>query len=169
MFCVFFWLLQNVWKQLFSRTPVWWRNTEAGTRGVLLKKVLLKNFMIFTGKHLRQSLFLIRLEVWRPAIFYKENPTQVFSCEYSKLFKGNFFKRTPLVAAFVVGQLFWRASANDCFCHQYHGNLRTRCMYINNLSFTIRLKFWLWNVMKYAKLVRAYLYSHVLIFKVDCK
>ena len=121
-------LLQNVWKQLFSRTPVWWPNTEAGTRGVLLKNVLLKNFMIFTGKHLRPSLFLIRLEVWRPATFYKENPTQVFSCEYSKLFKSNFFKRTPSVAAFVVGQLFWRASANDCFCHQYHGNLRTRCI-----------------------------------------
>ena len=127
MFCVFFWLLQNFWKQLFSRTPVWWPTTEAGTGGVLLKKVLLKNFIIFTGKHLH-LIFLIRLEAWRPAIFYKENPTQVFSCEYSKLFKSNFSKTTPSVAAFVVGQLFWRTSANDCFCHQYHGNLRTRCI-----------------------------------------
>ena len=38
-----------------------------------------KTFAIFTGKHLCSSLFLI------------ETPTQVFSCEYCKVFKNRFF------------------------------------------------------------------------------
>ena len=57
---------------------------------------VLKNFAIFTGrkitgKHLRWSLFLIKLPDFRP--------TEVFSCDICKLFKNTFFYRTPPVAA----------------------------------------------------------------------
>ena len=43
---------------------------------------ILKNVANFREKHLRQSLFLIRLQAWRPALLLKTNfPAQVFSCE----------------------------------------------------------------------------------------
>ena len=61
---------------------------------------------IFTGKHLCWSLFLIKLQ---------ETPTQVFSCEYCKIFKNNVLEEhlqtaasvfcktyTPLVATFTT-------------------------------------------------------------------
>ena len=52
---------------------------------------LLKNFAIFTGKHLYWSLFLIKLEDWRLVFLLKETPTQVFFYEYCKIFKDSFF------------------------------------------------------------------------------
>ena len=42
---------------------------------------VLKNYTIFTGKHLCWSLFLIK----------KPTPTQVFSSEYCKIFKNTYF------------------------------------------------------------------------------
>ena len=54
---------------------------------VFCKKGVLKNFKIFTGKHLWWSLF-----------FNKVTLTQVFSCEYSGIFK----------------HLFGRTSDNSC-------------------------------------------------------
>ena len=41
---------------------------------VFYKKAILKNFVIFTGKHLCWSLFFNKLK--------KETPAQVFPCEY---------------------------------------------------------------------------------------
>ena len=40
---------------------------------------VLKNFAIFTGKHLCWSLFKIKLQAWR-----QETAKKVFSCEYYK-------------------------------------------------------------------------------------
>ena len=34
---------------------------------------------------------LIELEVWGAATLKEETPTQVFSCEYHKIFKNSFF------------------------------------------------------------------------------
>ena len=45
------------------------------------KKGVLKNFAKFTGKHLCQSKNLVK----------KETLTQVFSCEFFKVFKNTFF------------------------------------------------------------------------------
>ena len=36
------------------------------------------------------------LEAWRPSNSLKETPTQLFSCEYCKIFGNTFFYRTPL-------------------------------------------------------------------------
>ena len=48
-----------------------------------------------------ESLFLIKLQAFRPATLLKKTPTQVLSCEYWEIFKNSFFHRT---------------SANGCFC-----------------------------------------------------
>ena len=65
-------------------------------------KIVLKNFKKFTGKHLCQSPFFIKVAGFRPAIkLKKEILTQVFSCEFSEIFKNTSFYGTPLVAASV--------------------------------------------------------------------
>ena len=56
-----------------------WRGQKHPLK-VFYKKAVLKNFVIFTGKHLCWSLFLIK------------TPIQVFSCEYCKIFKNNYFE-----------------------------------------------------------------------------
>ena len=55
----------------------------------------LKNFAEFTGKHLCQSLFLIK------------SLTHVFSCEFCEIFKSTFFYRSLLVAASVYVYFIW--------------------------------------------------------------
>ena len=54
-------------------------------------KDFLKNFAIFTEKHLRWSLFLksYRTPVWN--FIKKETPAQTFYCEFCKIFKNAFF------------------------------------------------------------------------------
>ena len=60
---------------------------------IFFKLGILKNFAIFTRKHLRWSLFLIKLQAF--------TLTQVFSCQYCEMFKNSFSYRTSTVAAFV--------------------------------------------------------------------
>ena len=51
---------------------------------MIFEIAVLKNFVVFTGKHLCWSPF-------RPAtLLKKESPTQVFSCEYCEIFKNSF-------------------------------------------------------------------------------
>ena len=64
---------------------------EAATGGVL-KKSALKNFTIFTRKHLCCSLFLIKLQA-----LVNETPTQRFSCEYSEIFKSTYCEKRLLL------------------------------------------------------------------------
>ena len=57
----------------------------------------LKNYAIFTEKHLCGSFFLIMLQARRPAtLFKKETPILVLSSEYCEIFKNNFFYRLLL-------------------------------------------------------------------------
>ena len=64
---------------------IWWVvQLSAATRGVY-KKAVLKNFAIFTGKHLHWSLFLITL------VF--------FSWEYCKKFKNTWIEKHQQTAA----------------------------------------------------------------------
>ena len=50
----------------------------------------IKNFAIFTGKHLCWGLFLIKLQVWRSATFLKIDSDTGASCGYYKIFKNSF-------------------------------------------------------------------------------
>ena len=54
--------------------------SEAATRGVL------KSFLVFTGKHLCWSLFIINLQ----AFYWQETLTQVFLSGYCEIFKNSF-------------------------------------------------------------------------------
>ena len=71
-------------------------SSEAVVRRCSVKKVSLKNFTKFTGKHLCQSLFFNKVASLRP-----ETLAQVFSREFCEIFKNTFFYRTPPVAASV--------------------------------------------------------------------
>ena len=72
-----------------SRLQMFFRSSHPE---VFCKRGVLRNFTKFTGKHLCWSPFLIQLEVMKDCSFNKKgNPTQVFSCEYHKVFKNSFF------------------------------------------------------------------------------
>ena len=67
------------------------------TEGVQWKMVFLKIFANFTGKHLRWSLFSIKLQTFSPETLLKRDTnTGVFLWNFSE-------------------HLFWRTSAKDCF------------------------------------------------------
>ena len=55
----------------FYRKPFSGAAEEAATRVVLEKKAVIKNFALFTGKHLRWSLFLFKLQAFRTATLLK--------------------------------------------------------------------------------------------------
>ena len=70
---------------------------------VFSKKVVLRNFSKFTGKHLCQNLFFNKVAGLRPANFIKKYTlAHMFSCEFCEISKNSFFHRTPLVAASVL-------------------------------------------------------------------
>ena len=55
------------------------KHTTDTTTGGVLKNVILKNAVIFTGKHLYWSLFLIKLQSWGSSTFFKwDSSTDVF-------------------------------------------------------------------------------------------
>ena len=57
---------------------------------------VLKNFAIFTERHLCWSLFLAKL---RAGLLKRKTPTQVFSYEYCETFNNSSFYRTSPTAA----------------------------------------------------------------------
>ena len=59
--------------------------------GVVYKKSGLKNFAKFTGKHLCQRLFLIKLQGSDLQLYLKKALAQVFSCEFCEIFKNIFY------------------------------------------------------------------------------
>ena len=68
-----------------------------------IKQAVLKNFTIFTGKHLCWSLFLIKLQAWGPekaCNFVKKTPAQGFFLWILQNFHEH---------------LFWKTSVNGCF------------------------------------------------------
>ena len=57
------------------------------------KKAVLKNFGIFTGKHLCWSLFFNNTAGLQSSNFIKKGPpTQMFACEYCVIFKNTCFE-----------------------------------------------------------------------------
>ena len=68
------------------------QNTSRSSRLQMFFKIdLLKSFANFTGKHLRQSLFLKNLQAEGLQLYLKNTPTQVFSCEVAKFLRTPFF------------------------------------------------------------------------------
>ena len=70
---------------------------------MFFKKGVLKNFAMFTGKHLCwMESPLNKVAGLKACSFIKKrlHPTQVFFCEYCEIFKSSSFYKTPLVAVF---------------------------------------------------------------------
>ena len=57
---------------------------------VFCKKVVLRNFGKFTGKHLCQSLYFDKVAGQASDFIKIETLAQVFSCEFSKISKNTF-------------------------------------------------------------------------------
>ena len=69
-------------------------HSEAVARRCSVKKVFLKNFPIFTGKHLCCSLFLIKMQVWRPAFLIKsDSSTGFLSVNIGKVLRTTILKK----------------------------------------------------------------------------
>ena len=67
------------------------RNAEIVSLRFFCKKGVLKNFIIFSGKHLRQSLsLLIKLPAPSLQFIKKEASAQEFSYEFCKVFKSTY-------------------------------------------------------------------------------
>ena len=100
---------------------------------VFCEKGFLKNFPIFTGKHLWQSFFFQACNFIK-----KETLVQVFLCEFCKIFKSTFFHRTPPVAASrhsILWKPFVSTEPSRIFYYQYFINM--------HLSFTSLIPNWL--------------------------
>ena len=85
------------------------------------KKAVLKNFEIFKVKNLCLSLFLIKLQDWRPTFLFKNAgiPTQVFFNEYCEIFKNSLFIEDLLIRPFrnfclVIGNWYLRVIFYYC-------------------------------------------------------
>ena len=68
----------------------------------------LKDFAIFTEKHLCWSLFLINIQAWRPATLLKRDSNIGVFCEIYEIFQNTFLCRTHAVAA--SGNISWTVS-----------------------------------------------------------
>ena len=65
--------------------------TRSSYRRCSVKKGVRRNFIKFTGKHLCQSLYLIKLQDWSATLSKQTLAKQVFSCKFSKISKNIFF------------------------------------------------------------------------------
>ena len=64
-----------------------------------VKKDVLKNFAIFTWKHLCWSLFFIKLQAVRAATLLKSGSNTMFSCEYCEIIRNTYFVQHLRTAA----------------------------------------------------------------------
>ena len=64
---------------------------------MIFKIGVLKNFAVFTGKHLCWSLFLITLQVWWPETLLKSDSNAGVFLSVLRNFKNCFFNRIPPV------------------------------------------------------------------------
>ena len=66
---------------------------------VSYKKTVLKHFVIFRGKYLFWSLFLMRRRAESLQLYYKETPAKVFFCDYCQISKNTYFEEHLRTAA----------------------------------------------------------------------
>ena len=92
-----------------------WCESRSSHRRCSTKKVVLKNFTMFTRKHLCWILFLIKLQAFRPTTLLKWTPTQTFSCEYCEIFKNTYFEKHLWTAASVSKRFSWVTSEAESF------------------------------------------------------
>ena len=79
----------------------WFAEQQKQPLELFYKKTVIKNFGIFTGKHLCWSLFLIKLQAFKP-LLRNETPVQVF-CR--QIFKNIHFEKHLWTATSRANQL----------------------------------------------------------------
>ena len=87
---------------------------------MFFKISVLKYFAIFTGKHLHWSLFLVRLQSWRPATLFKRDSNTGVSLWILRSVQEYLFRGAPPVATFAVlknspGKRQWRRLNRSIF------------------------------------------------------
>ena len=94
-----------------------------------IRKAILKNFVIFTGKHLCWGLFLLKLQAFRPLTVLKRD----FNTDIFLWISGNFYEH-----------LFWRTRSSHQSCSVRKGLLRNLTKLQENtcarVSFLIKLQ-----------------------------
>ena len=63
------------------------KKSKSSRSQMFFKISSIKNFAIFTGKHLYWGLFLIKLQAFRPGTFFKGDSYTGVSCGYSELLR----------------------------------------------------------------------------------
>ena len=103
-------------------------NPRGSQRRCSVKKGALKNFAKFTGKQLRQSLFLNKIAGLRPATLLKKRLWhRCFLVNFAK-FQRNLFYRTP---------------PDDCFCNSipFHPDIQDKHFLTDHFGSWLLLQF----------------------------
>ena len=99
------WLITNILKwqdcKIFTKLVPLQTPSRSSHQRSSVKKGVLKNLRNFIGKHLYWSLFLIKLQTFRSTASLRRDSNIGF-------FLWNFWNFSE--------HLFWRTSANNCFC-----------------------------------------------------
>ena len=74
-------------------------NHRSSHRRCPVKKGVLKNFAIFTGKHLCWSLLLIKSQAFSLATFIRRDSNKVFSCKYYEILRSTLLEEHMRTAA----------------------------------------------------------------------
>ena len=94
------WSLFLIKLQIWRLANLLWRNSNTGamrkklqsSRSQIFFKIgVIKNFSNFTGKYLCWSIFLIKLQTWRPAALLRRGSNTGVSLEIGEIFKNTFF------------------------------------------------------------------------------
>ena len=96
------WILEWFFCLLFEKMPsslhvllvmlfIYVRKRSSSRWQMFFKTGVLKNFAMFTRKHLCWSLFLKKLQDWRPTFSLKKICKILQDFEYCKIFKNSFF------------------------------------------------------------------------------
>ena len=69
------------------------KKSKSSRSQIIFEISSIKNFAIFTWEDLFWGLFLIKLQVFRPATFLKSDPNKGVSCGFCEVFKNSFLYR----------------------------------------------------------------------------
>ena len=121
-----------IWQFFKARVLKIWPHTvryRCSRPEMFSKKVVLRNFAKFTGKHLCQSLFLLKKGLWH----------RCFPVKFCKISKTTFSYRRPLVAASARFSLYNPWKYRETFSVKTEGMISKTFTYLRNKLFFSRL------------------------------
>ena len=96
-----------------------WTGFRSSRSQIFFEIGVIKNFANSTGRHLCWRHFLKMLQSWR--LYLRDNSTQMFSCEISKIFKDtNYYRTAPVaVSDILVFSKDPGTKTGATFCNKY--------------------------------------------------